>query len=485
MRSTINTFRLRVLSTMLLSLFVHFTNAQITFEKKWGGDGYQDGQYISSTSDGGFIIAGISTSDSTPYTNIVLMRVDSLGDSLWTKNYGGPGSNDFPSAVVQTRDGGFLVSSTTYSLSSQAPNYSDWWILRTDANGDTLWTKMIRKPNNDRMWDISENDDGSFLACGWLSVNGYAKATMMKFSETGDSLWSVQIGSSANSYAQFCQQNYDGNYLLAGAFLSGTFQGIVMEYDTAGTLLNSHIYDKQGTVENINSVHHLAQGGYIISAKSGTINGYDVWVLRTNDNWDTLWTQTYNDPFYLYDTEAKFAFDATSDNGFIFGGAKFTGASSEAVLYRMDSTGASLWTSYYGGNTNGEDKTSSVLSLADGGFILSGQTEMTANNDGDIYLVRTNANGLVTSLSKSDAIESSTQFLLFPNPSKNKVHWESKYISISCLRLLSMSGSILHTYEQAGTSGELNFAGLVPGIYIVEFVSEISVQRKRLIIAGY
>ncbi|HRH64785.1 MAG TPA: T9SS type A sorting domain-containing protein [Bacteroidia bacterium] len=468
--------------TSLLLFTTISTAAQITFEKRWGGDGYQDGMAIHSTSDGGYIIAGTSTSDSTAFTNILLMKVDSLGDSLWTKTYGGPGGNDFPSAIIETQDGGFLISATTYSLSYQAPNFSDWWILRTDAFGDTLWTKIIRKPNNDRMWHISENDDRTFLACGWLSVNGYARATMIKFSETGDSLWSVQIGSSGNSYAQYCMQNYDGNYLLAGASLSGTFQGMIMQFDTAGSFITYHSYDKTVTAEIINTVEHLSQGGYLISAKTGTINGYNIWVLRTNDNWDTLWTKTFNDPIYLYDTEAKFAFAATADGGCIFGGSKFTGNSSEAVLYRLDPTGALIWTNYFGGSTAGEDKANALLSFDDGGFIFSGQTGLITNDSADIYIVRTDTNGNVTTGTSSTELFAQSDFRLFPNPCQGNLYWQSNLESIAVLRVFSATGKMEKSILLPSKNGELALKEFSSGLYVVEIVTPGSVIRKKVIL---
>ncbi len=456
--------------------------AQVTFEKKIGGAGYQDGSIIASTHDGGFVIAGIQNGDTLNYSDIYILRVDSMGDSLWTKHWGAPGSNDFPSAIVETSDGGFLVSTTTYSLSSQAPTYSDWWILRLDASGDTLWTKMIRKPGNDRMMCISENDDQSILCCGWWSMNGYAVGTMLKLTSTGDSLWAVHIPSTGNSYAQFCMQDQNGNYLVAGSALSGTFYGLVYEYDTSGQFLSLHTYDLPGTVEIINSVHHLPQGGYLLSAKTGTLNGYDIWLLRVTEQWDTVWTRTFNDPIYLYDTEAKFAFDAVADSGCIFGGSKFTGLSSEAVIYRVDSSGNLEWTKFFGGSSPGEDKANSILSLSDGGFIFSGQADLVTNLEAEVYLVRADGNGDVSGTTQIPAYSNNDDLIFYPNPANESINWKIPEGKNSKLRVYTTSGILVKDLTLFSDSGMLYLQEFSPGMYVLEVIKEESIYRTQLIV---
>lgn len=465
---------------LILFLLPFYLHAQPTFEKRLGGIGYQDGYSVAAMGDGGFAVVGTTSTDSVYQSDIIILRTDSLGDSLWTKTYGGPNGFDFPSAVTETFDGGLLISATTYSYSTQAPNFSDWWILRTDANGDTLWTKTIPKVGNDRMMCISENDDHTILCCGWWSLNGYAKGTLLKLSETGDSLWSVQMGSSANAYAQFCMQNRDGNYLLAGGALSGTFVGVIYEYDTAGNFLNIHTYDKPGIAEIINTVHPLPQGGYLISAKSGTINGYDVWIIRTNDQWDTLWTKTFNDPIYMYDTEAKFAFDAVGDSGCVFGGLDPVNNGGQAVLYRADSTGAIQWTRSFGNQF--QDQMDAIISLADGGFIFSGQADLVSNNSADIYLVRTDENGMVQGTTALESIVAQDDVLIYPNPTNGMLNWQSNIYSINEINIYSVGGTLVKIISNPSNTGYVNLKDLSEGIYIVKIISDNKLLLKKLVL---
>ena len=100
---------------LILFLLPFYFHAQPTFEKRLGGIGYQDGYSVAAMGDGGFAVVGTTSTDSVYQSDIIILRTDSLGDSLWTKTYGGPNGFDFPSAVTETFDGGLLISATTYS----------------------------------------------------------------------------------------------------------------------------------------------------------------------------------------------------------------------------------------------------------------------------------------------------------------------------------------------------------------------------------
>jgi hypothetical protein len=117
---------------LLLSFFLPlFCAAQITFEKNYGDSTYQEGGCVLQIADGGFLIAGNGL-DSTGRYDLLLMKTDSLGNLQWTKSWGGS-SSDFTATIRQTADGGYLMSATTYTFSSQPGTNSDWWIFRFDA----------------------------------------------------------------------------------------------------------------------------------------------------------------------------------------------------------------------------------------------------------------------------------------------------------------------------------------------------------------
>lgn len=457
-----------------------FAGAQPTFEKNWGGNSYQEGIVLCRSTDNGFVIAGRESEALTNYTDIAITKTDSLGDSLWTKTYGGNGANDFPASIVTTADGGYLIAATTYSLSLNAPTQADWWVLRLDANGDTLWTKIFYHNGNDRMQCIWENNDGSIICGGWQYDSGWGKGECKKLDSSGNAEWSNQIPSSGNSFVQYCRQNYDGAYLFAGSYLNGDFRGIIYEFDPVGSLMDFHIYDKASSVESINSVEHLTQGGYLVSAKTGySSSGYDIWVLRLDDSWDTLWTKTFNDPIYLYDPEKNFAFSVIPDSGFVFGGDLQIGSSMQAMLYRGDNNGNLVWTKNYG-QLNSESN-NSVITLSNG-FAFCGSKDLLSTTGYDFYLVRTDRNGSINGINLAENQLNSGRIRLSPNPA-------CEYIKISginksdIIRIYNANGALVMETRARNEIELISTENLVSGIYLVTCISDGRVGKHKLVIS--
>src|SRR6185436_20618528 len=120
----------------LLTLFSLNMYAQVTFQKKLGNGGDR-GYSAKQTSDGGYIIAGYTYNPQTNY-DFYLVKTDSLGNMLWTKYFATDGL-DYGFCVIQASDGGYVIC-------GQAPvvtnNYvSDVCLIKTDGNGNLMWTK--------------------------------------------------------------------------------------------------------------------------------------------------------------------------------------------------------------------------------------------------------------------------------------------------------------------------------------------------------
>jgi hypothetical protein len=314
------------------------------------------------------------------------------------------------------------------------------------------------------------------LCCGWWSIGGWAIGTLLKLSETGDSLWSAQMGSSGNSYAQVCKQNYDGNYIVAGAILNGTYGASVFEFDTVGNYLASHTYNLPSIAEVVNTIDHLPQGGYIISAKAGTAPSFDVMVITTDNNWDTLSTQIFKDSVYMTNFEVNFPFAIVPDSGYIFGGTVQVGAHMEAVIIRIGQTGNYLWTRFF--SLSGECKADAILALDSTGFIFSGQSSLTTNSTAELYLVRTDANGLIQ-LNSTTEIPNTTSLLVYPNPTHGIISWKSAGEIIEAIRIISTNGSIVYSKGCNEFDKSLQLPTLAPGMYTIEFQSKSACRRTK------
>jgi hypothetical protein len=412
------------------------------------------------------------------------MKTDSLGNLLWTKSWGGP-SSDFAETIKPTADGGYIMAATTYSLSSQPGTNSDWWIFRFDANCDTLWTRIVNNVGNDRMYDAIETSDGSILACGWINLGGYARGTIRKFSANGTLLHTFSLGSGANSYAQSVKELPNGHYMLVGSRFQTTFGADLVELDTALNYINDYFFNLPSTGEIAQTLERLPQGGYMLAVKTGyIIDRFDIWLLRLNDQFDTLWTRTITQrPINIQQAEDPFGFTAVDSSGYLLCGKKLVGVSMRAIAYRLDTSGVITWTATYGGSPNGNNVFWWPISLSDGGFLLAGEYVDSVNYTSNVYLVRTDAYGqqaVQTSVEASGTSET----VLFPNPAHRRLQWSVSEVAGQSvtLEIYSITGELILRRNQQPATGSIDIADLVSGNYIC-VVSNASYRSvKRLVV---
>ena len=143
------------ISVYFVSMNAVHSNAQITFQKTFGGIGTDYGYSVRQSSDGGYIITGYTQSFGAGGRDVYLIRTDVFGDPLWTKTYG-ESNIDYGWTVVQTTDGGFIVGAHTGSFGAGG---HDVYLIKTDSNGDTLWTKVYGGRSADGAADVLEKQE--------------------------------------------------------------------------------------------------------------------------------------------------------------------------------------------------------------------------------------------------------------------------------------------------------------------------------------
>jgi hypothetical protein len=148
---------------------------------------------MKPTSDGNFIVSGnVSLDDISPSNNIWLLKVNTCGDTLWTKHWGWSGSYESSMDVTETNQhDGYLIAAYTQHLGQKA--FDNIWFMRCDQLGDTLWTKLFEPTiDNDDIYSVIPAADGGYIACGgWGHVSslplpdppGIGDVYVLKFDE--------------------------------------------------------------------------------------------------------------------------------------------------------------------------------------------------------------------------------------------------------------------------------------------------------------
>jgi len=179
------------------------------------------------------------------------VKTDQFGDTLWTKFYGGS-DVEVAYAGEQTTDGGYIMAGRTDSYGNGA---SDFYLVKTNSNGDFLWDKTYGGDLNDRAFTAMETSDGGFIIGGYAaSFNvGYFDFYMVRTNSTGDTLWTRTYGGEWQEEIYDIEETSDGGFAAVGytnSFGAGSDPNIYF-IKTDGNGLISHVEDQN----NGNEIH--------------------------------------------------------------------------------------------------------------------------------------------------------------------------------------------------------------------------------------
>jgi hypothetical protein len=184
----------------------------------YGGRSNDWGYSVQETSDGGYIIAGRTESFGAGLSGVYLVKTDFSGDTLWTRTHGGR-QYDRGEAVQQTSDGGYIVVGLTESFGA---GLSDVYLLKIDPSGDTLWTRTYGGSDYELGHSVWQTSDGGYIIAGetYSFGAGLADVYLVKTDSSGDSLWACAYGGSDRDRGYSVQQTRDGGYVVAAVTYS-------------------------------------------------------------------------------------------------------------------------------------------------------------------------------------------------------------------------------------------------------------------------
>ena len=385
--------------------------------KTYGGSGADAARSMIRNSDGNIVVTGFTQNLQGNGLDIWILNIDTLGDTIWTVSYGGA-SNDDAVEIIQSLDGGYFVIGNTESFGA---GMTDIWLLKTDADGDTLWTRTFGDSSQDVANSGYLSSDGGVIISGSRIVPtgvGY-DGWLIKTDTLGDTVWTKSYGlpSSVNlEYGTSVLETYDGFTVWttkAIAVGTGVAFTLISKYDNQGELLWRKGFDVPGE-EQFNSIIETSDGGFIltgwrVSESDGSI---DLWLAKTDSNGDSVWTKSYGG------SKEDVGYDVlqTDDNGYLITGytQSFGAGGKDLWVIRTDSLGDSLWTRTYGGELG--DEGWDIIRFGSSEYLIIGNTQSFGNGSYDIWLLMFSENP-ITAVENS-AIQPN-RFRLrqnFPNP---------------------------------------------------------------------
>ena len=457
--------------------------------KTFGGSNSERGHFVQETSDNGYIIVSNTWSYGAGMIDIWMIKTDAAGDTLWTKIFG-DSKSDRGYSVQKTVDGGYIIAGNTSSFGAGG---SDVYLVKTDAAGDTMWTKTYGGGDSDYGKAIQQTNDSGYIIAGYTHSYGAGETDiyLIKTNAAGDTMWTKTYGGSEKDYGYSVQQTDDGGYIITGntrSYNAPDIDLLLIKTDASGSEVWTKIHGGSGWDYGY-SVRQTKDGGYIIAGNTRSYGAgwYDVWLIKTNSSGDTSWTKTFGGSYDEYGRSVL----QTVDGGYIIAGntSSFGAGESDAYLIKTNAAGHTMWTKTYGGSDL--DYGCSIYECDDRSYIIAGWTESYGAGDEDVWLIKIapDPDGIV----QNEKINNPAYYVLhdnYPNPfnPKTVISYQLPMISkveLSIYNLLGQKVAKLVSEKQpAGYyKAEWDATGCASGLYFYRLESNTGfVQTKKLIL---
>jgi hypothetical protein len=273
----------------------------------------------------------------------ILVKTDAVGSQTWAKYYGGP-YVDVAKDVQQTIDGGYIVIGYT---SVQVNDY-DIWLLKTDSNGDTMWTRTYGGSYEDNGWSVEQTGDGGYILGGFKQGGGqmHYNACLVKTYANGNINWEHEYGGNQTDEFGYCvTRTSDGGFILAGkSTASGNEDVYVVKTDFSGGLEWANTFGG-GSDDEAYSVIENSDGDFIIAGETFSFSAdLRIYLLKVSPSGGLIWQKNYG----LTGAQRAGEVAQTIDGGYVIFGGTGTYPAFDAYVIRTDSQGIVVWEEAYG-----------------------------------------------------------------------------------------------------------------------------------------
>jgi hypothetical protein len=363
---------------------------QQTWERVYGGVENEEAKAIQQTTDGGYIVGGNTYSygvgNGAGKSNMYLVKLDANGDTLWTRHYGENSKYEFMEGLQQTADGGYILAGSK-SLGS-ASGTTEIFLVKTNLIGDTLWTKTYgNSVGLVSAYSIEQTRDGGYI------VLGDTEMYLLKLDANGNVLWTQTYGNTYNE-GKVVRQTRDGGYIIGGKYSPNNIPSYgIIKTDAQGDTLWTHSYPLTtlAHIGGIEDVRETTDGGYIAVGGQRDNGGslYSGIMFKTDSagvlEWNALDTLTSGVTEMHY-----YGVSLAQDGGYIYTGGITRGILLNNTMYsepfvllrKRDANGNVLWEHEHTGGFVGY----SIQETANRGIVVAGRVVDEVTNRADMYV---------------------------------------------------------------------------------------------------
>ncbi len=440
-------FKAFLIIALIWSSYFTAHSQDILWEKSYGG---KNAEYLfdaQPTADYGFILAGSSLSSKTGNKtgenngdlDYWVWKMDEKGELDWQKSFGGSGF-DLLQSINNTKDGGFILAGTSssnigFQKKDNCKGITDFWVIKLDAKGEEQWQRTIGGNWQDELICAFQTKDGGYMLGGSSNSNpetilnnnlsqekivetkpdpfnkselsrGNMDYWIVKLDKDGFVEWQKTYGGEYADLLRSMEQTKDGGYILGGysnSLSSGektdANSGIgdfwILKIDSAGSIQWQKTYGGNGD-NQLYVIHQTQDGGYIAGGNSNSTtpltsmggnvrSGTDFWVLKMDEKGAIIWSETYD--FGKVDILTSLV--ENKDHTYLIGGYAQNQTNStlektlkpqqginDYIALKISETGEILWEKTVG--SDGEDILKKLIETRDGGYLMAGTSNSQA-----------------------------------------------------------------------------------------------------------
>jgi hypothetical protein len=509
-----------VLTIFVMSLSSVFSQVPptIQWEKSFGGSQNDFGYAILQTPDGGYIVAG-STSSSDSCVNFNhggsdfwVIRMNAAGDTLWQETFGGS-SNETAKDVAIVSDG-YIIAGESYSIDGDvtghhgASSNCDYWIIKIDLSGNLVWQKSYGGFLNDSPKAIKSIANGCIVVGATNSNDGDVTGNhgnldywVVKLDSVGNLVWQKSYGGFGGDEANSIDRTIDGGFVVLGTTNSSngdvTFNHGYADYWII-KINSSGILQWQKSLGGSNqdfgySVEETVDGEFVLAGASNSTDGditgnhgnLDYWVVKLDAVGNLEWQKSLggsSNETAVSVHETKTAFDgyiiageSYSNDGNVTGHHTGGGSNYDFWLVKLDSAGNLEWQQSYGGS--GNDIAYNAFFSYDGGYAVVGSSQ-SSNGDvsfnygiSDVWVIKLHF-GLITEVEEKESVDP----IIYPNPTSGMIYISNVKERYE-FQIFDLTGKLLLT----GKETEIDLSSFPDGLYFLKITTNSEVITKKVV----
>ncbi len=279
------------------------SSGSMLWNRTFGEKGPEECTALLESEDGSVLLAGYTGSHSQEDNDVILIKTSSNGTELWNRTFSH--GNDHCWSVSSTDDGGYILAGSTDSYDSNAngpdadgnetdplggsiESNQDVWVIKTDSKGNLMWDRVLSRPETDDGRSITQASDGGYILTGYANARLFddsprSEVLLAKLYSNGTLAWIKTFGGAGRDEGYSVLETSDRGYVIAGYTTSSDPSGdaLLAKTDSSGTVKWIESLGGQGT-QSSDSVQSAANEGYMIAGYGYRTGGYDmdIWLAR-------------------------------------------------------------------------------------------------------------------------------------------------------------------------------------------------------------